>query len=164
MNRIESLLAARALLENVTPLKGDCGRICGGACCEPDEDGQGGMLLFPGEETLYSPLPEDFTVTPAPEMPGALLITCQGSCQRKDRPLSCRLFPLLPKEKDGAVRAVRDRRGFIVCPLLPDGLSAFDPAFRAAVVRAGEILYADPDHRAFLTALHDTIRVMKEAL
>ena len=109
MNRIEALLAARALLENVTPLKGDCGRICGGACCEPDEDGQGGMLLFPGEEGLYDPLPEGFTVTPAPEMPGALLITCSGRCQRKDRPLSCRLFPLLPKEKDGAVRAVRDR-------------------------------------------------------
>ena len=62
------------------------------------------------------------------------------------------------------IRAVRDRRGYIVCPLLPDGLSAFDPGFRAGVVRAGEILYADPDHRAFLTALHAAISALKEAL
>ncbi len=164
MNRIEALLAARAALEDVTPLKTDCGRVCGGACCEPDEDGKGGMLLFPGEETIYDPLPEGFSISPAPEIPGALLLTCSGRCERKDRPLSCRLFPLLPKEKDGTVRAVRDRRGYIVCPLLPDGLSAFDPGFRAAVVRAGEILYADPDHWAFLTSLHDSIRALKEAL
>ena len=164
MDRMEALLAARAEIADVTPLKGDCGRICGGACYQPDEDGKGGMLLFPGEEALYDPLPAGFSIAPAPEIPGALLITCSGRCARGNRPLSCRLFPLLPKEKDGAVIAVRDRRGFFVCPLLPDGLSAFDPAFRASVVRAGEILYADPDHRAFLTALHATIRALKEAL
>ena len=164
MDRMEALLAARALLENATPLKGDCGRVCGAACCEPDEDGKGGMLLFPGEEGLYDPLPEGFEITTAPDLPGALLLTCSGTCRREDRPLSCRLFPLLPKEKDGVIRAVRDRLGYIVCPLLPDGLSAFDPGFRACVVRAGEILYADPDHRAFLTALHAAIRALKEAL
>ena len=27
----------------------DCGLLCGAACCQPDEDGQGGVHLFPGE-------------------------------------------------------------------------------------------------------------------
>ena len=53
MTETEALLAARALLADVTPLRTDCGRCCGAACCAPDEDGQGGMLLFPGEEALF---------------------------------------------------------------------------------------------------------------
>lgn len=164
VNRMEALLAARTLLEDATPLKNDCGRVCGGACCQPDAEGQGGMLLFPGEESFYDPLPEGFAISPAPEIEGALLLTCSGFCDRKNRPLSCRLFPLLPREKDGCVRAVRDRRGFIVCPLLTGGIAAFHPVFRSRVVRAGEILYAQPDHRAFLTALHRYIRSFEEAL
>ena len=47
MQPLEAVMEARKLLSQVTPLKRDCGRYCGGACCEPDEDGQGGMLLFP---------------------------------------------------------------------------------------------------------------------
>ena len=164
MDRMETLLAARALLAQATPLKRDCGRSCGGACCRPDEDGRGGMLLFPGEEALYDPLPEGFSISPAPELPGALLLTCPGVCDRALRPLSCRLFPLLPREKEGAVRAVRDRRGYIVCPLLPQGLSAFDPAFVSRVKEAGEILYHHPEHRAFLEALHRYIHSFEEAL
>ena len=66
---IDLLLRAREILENTTPLKTNCGLLCGGACCEADEDGQGGVLLFPGEadilkseswmEILPSPMPVD---------------------------------------------------------------------------------------------------------
>ena len=42
----ERILAARQALETLTPLRGDCGRTCGAACCRPDEDGNGGMLLL----------------------------------------------------------------------------------------------------------------------
>ena len=45
-----AVLTARALLSNLTPLKSDCGRLCGGACCQGDD--ATGMLLFPGEEAL----------------------------------------------------------------------------------------------------------------
>ena len=150
----EALLAARKLLETVTPLRTDCGRTCGHACCQPDETGRGGMLLFPGEEKLYEEK-QGFTITPdaALEIP-ALLLTCEGRCDRKERPLSCRIFPLLPKLRDGQVRAVRDRRGFEICPLLPGGLGAFDPEFVAAVRAAGEALYAVGIHRQFLDCLH----------
>ena len=57
MEPLDTVMAARALLKDLTPLKRDCGRSCGAACCQSDEDGQGGMLLFPGEEKLYAALP-----------------------------------------------------------------------------------------------------------
>ena len=52
MNTPEAVLAARTLLGPLTPLQSDCGRLCGGACCQGDE--QTGMLLFPGEDALYA--------------------------------------------------------------------------------------------------------------
>ena len=33
----DALEKARELLENVTPLKTDCGKVCGGRCCRPLE-------------------------------------------------------------------------------------------------------------------------------
>ena len=37
MSAYEAVSAARALLQNLTPLKTDCGRLCQGACCQGDE-------------------------------------------------------------------------------------------------------------------------------
>jgi len=51
MSAITAVCAARKLLETLTPLKTDCGRLCAGACRQGDE--KTGMLLFPGEEALY---------------------------------------------------------------------------------------------------------------
>ena len=48
------LRTARKKLKNVTPLKKDCGRVCGAACCRSPEGEETGMLLFPGEEELYA--------------------------------------------------------------------------------------------------------------
>ena len=157
MDAHEALLRARAMLTDITPLKTDCGRICGHACCEADEDGQGGMLLFPTEERLYTSLPDGFSITQDTAIPNALLLTCDGHCTRAQRPLSCMLFPLLPKEKGGCIRAVRDGRAWAVCPLMDSGLSGLDPAFVSAVQAAGEILYACPEHRRFLQSIHALI-------
>ena len=151
MLALDAVRCARDLLQDVTPLNGDCGLCCGHACCLPDEDGQGGMWLFPEEQLLYNPLPDGFSIE---EKEGLLLLTCDGVCDRSTRPLSCRLFPLLPKLKDGTVRAVRDRRSFCVCPLCESGLSAFSPAFKQAVREAGKILYACDETRQFLEHLH----------
>ena len=153
----EALMKARALTCEVTPLRTDCGRACGHACCLPDETGRGGMLLFPGEDALYRDKP-GFTVSAydALGIP-ALLLTCDGHCDRAERPLSCRIFPLLPKWREGRVRVVWDRRGFEVCPLLPSGLGAFQPDFVEAVRAAGEVLYQVGEHRVFLDQLHGLI-------
>ena len=43
------LLAAREKLNNVTPLRRDCGRVCSAACCRPLGGEETGMLLFPME-------------------------------------------------------------------------------------------------------------------
>ena len=50
------------LLDRVSPIDGDCGKLCGCACCTPEGDetqeGLGdfvlGMYLLPGEEKLFS--------------------------------------------------------------------------------------------------------------
>ena len=52
MDSLSAVLRARMLLDALTPLKTDCGRLCGGACCQGDETT--GMLLFPGEDALYA--------------------------------------------------------------------------------------------------------------
>ena len=100
MSEIHAVLAARELLENLTPLKTDCGRLCRGACCQGDE--ATGMLLFPSEEALYEGcafarvVPTDFSLGGTP----AQLLVCDGRCDRKNRPLACRLFPLFLKFRE----------------------------------------------------------------
>ena len=151
MEALEAVLKARSLLDAVTPLKTDCGRACGCACCQPDEDGQGGMLLFPGEAALYAELPEGFSIREDHSLlGGADLLVCSGSCDRGQRPLSCRLFPMLPTRKGARL----DRRGWAVCPLMGSGKRGLNPAFVEAVAEAGQVLYACPEHAAFLDAIH----------
>ena len=82
----DTVLRARALIGERTPLRSDCGQLCGAACCQPDEDGQGGMYLFPGEEALLPGAGGDF----------APIYTCDGRCAREERPLACRIFPITP--------------------------------------------------------------------
>ncbi len=51
MNK-EILERAYAAIGDLTPMLTDCGAMCEAACCEADEDGQGGVYLFPGEKEL----------------------------------------------------------------------------------------------------------------
>ena len=151
MDPLQAVISAREILADITPLRQDCGRVCGGACCQADEDGQGGMLLFPGEEALYDPAPEGFSMKRDDSvLPGQILLTCGGACSRGDRPLSCRLFPLLPTREGARM----DRRGWAVCPLMECGKAGLSRDFVEAVIQAGRILYACPAHAVFLDALH----------
>ena len=151
--------AAREKLKNVTPLKRDCGRVCGARCCRPLEGEETGMLLFPGEAEAYAGK-AGFEVRKTAR--GDLLI-CSGTCDREDRPLSCRLFPLLPViGDDGKVRAVTDLRAKAVCPLARQGKSAVDPDFAEAVREAGEILAAEDEQAVFLDMLEEEQSELKE--
>ena len=145
----EVLLRARAILENVTPLCADCGATCGGACCRPLEGEPTGMLLFPGEEAYYLGR-EGYRMTPTGQ--GVLLI-CSGRCHRADRPLSCRLFPLLPLLRTDGVKVATDLRAKAVCPLSRQGKEALAPEFVAAVRQVGQLLAEDDAQRAFLLRL-----------
>ena len=59
-----AVAAARERLSRATPLKMDCGRVCGARCCRPLDGEETGMLLFPGEAEAYAGL-EGWTVRPA---------------------------------------------------------------------------------------------------
>ncbi len=156
---MSALDTARELMKDVTPLKRDCGRICGAACCRPDEDGRGGMLLFPGEEKYYSG-GEWYRLEPTDDVTGARLLVCSGTCPREERPLACRLFPLLPRP-DGDVKPDRRARG--VCPLSRGGLEAFDPAFVSAAREAARALCGEEPQRMFLRELEaNTMKALRE--
>ena len=108
------------------------------------------MLLFPGEEVLYENR-SGWRLRPTET--GDLLLFCSGCCVRSERPLSCRMFPLLPLPSEGGVQVRMDLRARAVCPLSRMGVQAMDSAFVAAVHQAGEKLLADSAQRVFLERL-----------
>ena len=153
-----SVSAAREKLKNVTPLKRDCGRVCGARCCRPLGGEETGMMLFPGEAEAYAGK-EGWTIrhTERGEM-----AVCPGTCDRDERPLSCRLFPLLPLPGNGgSVRVATDLRAQAVCPLARQGKSALDPAFIDAVREAGEILLRREEQAVFLGRLEEEQQELK---
>ena len=151
--------AAREKLNTVTPLKKDCGRVCGARCCRPLDGEETGMLLFPSEAEAYAGK-EGWRIR---KIPRGELILCPGRCDREDRPLACRLFPLLPLiGDDGKIRVVTDQRARAVCPLARQGKSAMDPAFIDAVREAGELLVQSDEQAAFLDMLAEEQKELKE--
>lgn len=162
MNELtQAVLQAREKLEKLTPLKGNCGRYCGAACCEADESGLNGMLLLPGEDELYEEESEDFPFSLEADdtlLEGGYRLVCEGTCRRDRRPLACRIFPLRIRIEGENVRAEIDPRAWAVCPL-PErgGLRAMDPAFIAAVEEAGRTLIAQPEIRQALLREQKTI-------
>ena len=135
------------LFRTVTPLKKDCGVLCGGACCRGDD--RTGMLLFPHEETNLQVIEEN----------GLRYAVCQGVCRREDRPLSCRIFPFFPAvDENGRVYAVIDERGRFVCPLVRqcDNVK-FRSSFLRRVKKAGILLAKDEDCLAFLRTMSGEI-------
>ena len=108
-----------------------------------------GMLLFPGEEAYYEGR-EGYRMTQTDH--GTLLI-CSGRCERADRPLSCRLTPLIPVVREDGIKVATDLRAKTVCPLARQGKDALDPDFVSAVREVGRILAEDEAQRAFLIQL-----------
>ena len=159
----EALKKARELLADVTPLKTDCGKVCGARCCRPLETEETGMLLFPGEEELYREK-AGWTLR---ETPAGTIAICSGSCERNDRPLACRIFPLLPVIRNEEIKVAADQRARAVCPLLRQGIRGMDPAFTDAVREAGRLLAGDPVQRKFmemLTEEQDELKSLREKL
>lgn len=116
----ESLVAARKLLEEITPLQTDCGLVCGGACCQTHPGEETGMLLFPGEAEMYRG-EKGFTLVDSPH--GTILV-CEGRCSRANRPLACRMFPLVMLLRPDGVKIATDAAAQSVCPLARQGKSA----------------------------------------
>jgi len=134
-------------LEKITPLKSDCGVLCGSACCKGS--GQDGMLLFPREEDMYRNDAKGFRIMDSnislSDCTRIKLLVCEGHCDRKMRPLSCRIFPLIPQiEGDGLLVFAPDLRAAALCPLLyRSDIYAISPAFIDALYSAFKPLAED---------------------
>lgn len=144
MNR-EILRRAYEAIGDATPMTTDCGALCAAACCETDEDGQGGVCLLPGEESCaaWGELRHDGQMD-------APMLMCSGMCDRSARPFLCRIFPLCPVlGRDGKWTVRMDARARAVCPL-SGGLKGLDPAFVRGCAKAVRILAEDAQGEAFL--------------
>ena len=116
------------LLENVTPIDADCGKLCKSACCKGDKDT--GMYLFPFEEVMYENKEKWFFICDSDflidEKPVKIFI-CNGKCKRDMRPVSCRIFPLFYSDNG----LICDKRANALCPLVYGkiDLSEYNPEF-----------------------------------
>ncbi len=152
---------ARALLNQLTPLNQDCGKRCGGACCQGGvEDG---MLLFPGEERYYE---NCSWAELKPDLMGLKLV-CHGECPRENRPLSCRIFPLViraKRQEDGTQKAniSMDIRAWPVCPLMQSGKKGLRAEFVDAVKTAAGLLIREDKQVAFLIQLNEELKAYEQ--
>ncbi len=162
----ESIRKARALLENVTPLKTDCGLLCDHACCKPDEDSGDSVWLFPGEEEISYAWGEVTDVLlPVTKTPAKSLY-CKSFCAREKRPFQCMIFPLVPyfSKKKNAWSVRMDRRAFAVCPLTSYGKKGLNPEFISNAEKAVQILSETETGERFLEALAREESVYREIL
>jgi len=142
---------AYRMLENLTPLKYDCGLLCQSKCCSGDSNA--GMCLFPGEEIMFEKN-NDFLTIRKEKLAGTdvLFAVCNGTCKRKFRPLSCRIYPYVPHlDKSGMLTIIEDPRAKYQCPLLIKSLEfKFDKMFQRNLYRTFQFLIQDSDIRDFL--------------
>ena len=159
MNPAYVYLQIYKLFDKHTPIKADCGKLCGKACCKGDDSG---MYLFPGEKSVFKLLkPEwasidvsDFSYNFNGDEQRVPILFCSGGCDRYQRPLACRIFPLTPHiDKNGELEIIIDPRAHSVCPLsdLPS-VSDFDASFVKNIKRAFAILSENEEVYAFLTS------------
>ena len=128
------------LLDRVSPLDFDCGRLCGAACCtcgsDIDSDDSGeendfGIYLLPGEEKMFNRkeewLGQEKNRAEDYEFPDSwhgsiYFLHCKTApcCPRENRPLQCRFFPLAPHlDADNILRIVyQDSELPYDCPLI----------------------------------------------
>lgn len=169
MTKRELYQKAYRLLDELTPIKTDCGELCNKACCDSN-DVDAGMYLFPGEEVMYRPVPpwlkiekSDFTY--GRNKPVNIAI-CTEPCERSLRPLACRIFPLTPYiEDDGNMIIKIDPRSAVLCPLARKNADyKLDEEFIDTVVRVFRFLARDKDIRAYILSLSQLIDEEEEYL
>lgn len=154
MNKIKNpaLREAYERLYHKTPLGFyNCGRLCDGLCCRGE--GQG-MWLFPYEEELFVGK-EGFEICETEGNYGYPMVICSGECDRAERPLACRIFPLFPLvfEEDGKIRikVVYDPRSGM-CPLSRQN-KELDSSFIKEVRKAARYLIRDEKILEYMKAV-----------
>lgn len=154
MKNIKNLALREAYerLYHKTPLGFyNCGRLCDGLCCRGDSQG---MWLFPYEEELFEGK-EGFEICETEGNYGYPMVICSGECDRAERPLACRIFPLFPlvTEEDGKVKieVIYDPRAGM-CPIAREQ-KPLDPSFIREVRKAALYLIRDEKIFEYLKAV-----------
>ncbi len=141
--------SAYKMIGGLTPLKNDCGRLCGSACCHSE----GYMLLFPYEEELLSERGFKIFQKELAVYGAVQALTCNGACDREMRPLSCRIFPLAPKFIEGELFLRIDPRARRVCSLSHKSILSFDKEFTNIIKKTLNMMCHDDRMSRYLEAI-----------
>ncbi|MBQ1408070.1 MAG: hypothetical protein IIY88_08065 [Eubacterium sp.] len=145
------------LLDKVSPIEYDCGKLCGAACCTAEsEEAEMGIYLLPGEDKIHDRADEWLTWSaeeagdydfPESWQGKVYFVRCAGPahCKRELRPIQCRTFPLVPHiTEDGELLLIyNDMELPYRCPLIDD-VMALDERFCRATYTAWSRLIGDP--------------------
>lgn len=160
----DTFKAIYRLLDKVSPINGDCGLLCGSACCTCENDSNPcnyidsdslGIYLLPGEDKLFSKKEdwlswgrdraEDY------EFPDSwrgyvYFVKCKTApkCRRHMRPMQCRTFPLAPHlDEDGRLYLIYQCEELpYECPLISEKIP-LNPQFVKATYTAWSHLIRD---------------------
>lgn len=135
------------LLNRVSPISGDCGKLCGASCCTVSgdySDEMMGIYLYPGEEQIHDPDCSwlSWTVEKAEDydFPDSwygeiYFVRCKTPphCPREMRPFQCRTFPLTPHiTEDGILTLIYNDEDLpYKCPLIEEKIPLNDDFVRA---------------------------------
>lgn len=157
MNTAYIYLQLYRLFDDVTPIPVDCGQLCDKACCKGSDSG---MFLFPGEKKVFDLLnpkwikidKTDFFYEYNGKKYNVPIAMCQGHCDRYQRPMACRIFPLTPYlNESGKLEIIIDPRAKGICPMAKSFyLDDFDENFLKNVRRTFSLLSKNKQFYAFL--------------
>lgn len=157
MNAAYVYLQLYRLFDHITPVAVDCGELCQKACCKGDDSG---MYLFPGERSVYELLrpdwvrieKSDFTYTHGGKSYNVPIAMCNGNCDRYQRPLACRIFPLTPYlTADKKLEIIIDPRAKSICPMAKGFfLEDFDDKFVRNIKKAFTLLMKNKHFSDFM--------------
>jgi len=154
VNKIKNpaLREAYERLYHKTPLGFyNCGRLCDGLCCRGDEEG---MWLFPYEEEFFRDK-EGFEICETEGNHGYPMLICSGECDRAERPLACRIFPLFPlvtEDENGIrIKIIFDPRAGM-CPLARNN-KEIDASFIKEIYKSTRYLIRDEKILEYLKAV-----------
>ena len=145
------------LLDRVSPVPYDCGKLCNAACCNCGHDDENlGIYLLPGEDKVHerdsdwltwsAENAEDYEF-PESWKGKVYFVRCKTPpvCPREKRPIQCRTFPLTPHiDEDGILSLIlNDSELPYECPLITDEME-LTPEFVKATYTAWKHLIRDP--------------------
>lgn len=132
----ESIEKIYEILDEVSPLDYDCGKLCGEICCVYDEE-ELALYLMPGEELMYENTDSfDLYYIPSNEIDyphtwtdDVFMVECTNPphCDRSIRPIQCRTFPLIPHISNSKLHLILDENEFpYTCPIIEDNIKLND--------------------------------------